>query len=261
VPGIGKYNPKYEAISKHTFQVVFEKQNYYDFNNINTDKNSSLDKTKSSFRVKTINANTTCERYIKTFEKTINRAQTQSKMATLNKSNETFSKNKKLKYNKTLTDNLSDSEAQMKTIQNMIQKNKDKVANKLDINNFNVNKKKLFFPKFKKKSKNNNDRTNYIISNSYSTKDKIFINSKNKDISKQLSIKNYISNLKKNIPKSKKSGNPNNQIVKNNNNSPLGIYEPNYSPIFTRTSSNFLTNRKKNNIKMKLFKNSFNFNK
>ena len=258
VPGIGKYNPKYDAISKHTFQVVFEKQNYYDFNNINTDKNSSLDKTKSSFRVKTINANTTCERYIKTFEKTINRAQTQSKMATLNKSNETFSKNKKLKYNKTLTDNLSDSEAQMKTIQNMIQKNKDKVANKLDINNFNVNKKKLFFPKFKKKSKNNNDRTNYIISNSYSTKDKVYNNAKK--IRNEKSIKDYISKIQKNIPTNKKSEKPNNQIVKNNNNSPMGIYEPNYSPIFSRTSSNFFTNRKKNNIKMKLFINSFNYN-
>ena len=261
VPGIGKYNPKYDAISKHIFQVVFEKQNYYDFNNINSDKNSSLDKTKSSFRVKTVNANSICERYFKTLEKKINRTQTQSKMTTLNKSNDTFSKNKKLKYYKTLTDNFNDSETQMKSIQNMKEKNKNKASNNLDINKFNANKNKLFFQKFIKKRENKNDKTNKIISNSYSTKDKIFINSKNKDISKQLSIKNYISNLKKNIPKSKKSGNPNNQIVKNNNNSPLGIYEPNHSPIFSRTSSNFLTIRKKNNIKMKLFINSFNFNK
>ena len=261
VPGIGKYNPKYDAISKHIFQVVFEKQNYYDFNNINTDKNSSLDKTKSSFRVKTINANSTCERYFKTFEKIINRTQTQSKMTTLNNINDTFSKNKKLKYNKTLTDNFNDSETQMKTIQNKIQKNKNKASNNLDINKFNVNKNKLFFQNFIKKRENKNDRTNKIISNSYSTKDKIYNNSKNKDISKQVSIKDYTSNLKKNIPKNKKSGKPNNQIMKNNNNSPLGIYEPNYSPIFSRTSSNFLTIKKKNDIKMKLFINSFNLNK
>ena len=261
VPGIGKYNPKYDAISKHTFQVVFERQNYYDFNNINTDKNSSLDKTKSSFRVKTVNANSTCERYFKTFEKTINRVQTQSKMITLNKNKDTISKNKKLKYNKTLTDNFSDSETQMKTIQNMVQKNKDKVANNLDLNNFNVNKKKLFFPKFKKKNESKINRTNYIISNSYSKKDKIYNNAKirNKNISNELSIKDIISNLKKNITKNKNNGIPNKQNAKNNNNSPLGIYEPNYSPIFSRTSSNFLTRRKKNNIKMKLFINLYNY--
>ena len=261
VPGIGKYNPKYDAISKHTFQVVFERQNYYDFNNINTDKNSSLDKTKSSFRVKTVNANSTCERYFKTFQKTINRVQTQSKMITLNKNKDTISKNKKLKYNKTLTDNFSDSETQMKTIQNMVQKNKDKVDNNLDLNNFNVNKKKLFFPKFKKKNESKINRTNYIISNSYSKKDKIYNNAKirNKNISNELSIKDIISNLKKNITKNKNNGIPNKQNAKNNNNSPLGIYEPNYSPIFSRTSSNFLTRRKKNNIKMKLFINPYNY--
>ena len=264
VPGIGKYNPKYDAISKHTFQVVFERQNYYDFNNLNTDKNSSsLDKTKSSFRVKTINTNSTCERYFKTFEKTINRAQTQSKMTTFNKSNDTFSGNKKLKYNKTLTDNFNDSEKQIRTIQNMIQKNEEKFGNNLDINNFNVNKKKLFFQKFKKKNEKKINKTNYIISNSYSTKDKIYNNAKNrkKNIKNELYIKNNISNLKKNITKNKKNEITNKQAPKNNNNSPLGIYEPNYSPIFSRTSSNFLSNRKKNNIKMKLFINSFNYNK
>ena len=245
VPGIGKYNPKYDAITKHTFQVVFEKQNFYDYNNANTDKNNSLDKTKSSFRVKTINANSTCERYFKTFKKTINRAQTQSKMTTLNKSNETFSKNKKLKYNKTLTDNWNDE---------------DKVNNNFDINIFNVNKKKLFFPRFKKKNENKFNRTNYI-SNSYSTKDKIFIKDIKNNINNELTIKDYISNNKKNISKNPKSRKPFNQIANNTNISPLGIYEPNYSPIFSRTSSNFLSNKKKNNMKMKLFINSYSINK
>ena len=244
VPGIGKYNPKYEAITKHTFQVVFGRQNFYDFN---TDKNSSLDKTKRSFRIKTLNSNSTCERYFNTFKKTINRAQTQSKMTTLNKKNTTFYKNKQLKYNKTLTDNLNDSEKKMKVIQNMIQKNEDRIVNHLDINNFKINKAKLFFPKFIKKeeNKNKNNKTKHAISNSYSTKDKIYNKSKIKNISNELPIKDYISNLKKNIPKNQKSGKHIKQNMKDNNFSPLGNYEPNYSPIFSRTSSNFFTNRKK----------------
>lgn len=281
---IGKYNPKYDVIRSHTYQVFFGKQNFYEFNaNTNSEKNINFDKTKSAlnFRYKTA-YNSKDKEYknldlnFKTIDqnKNNNNAKTQTKFILKNKSdnsNLSFKINN-MKSNKTLPNQAHRNNLRRKelTLQNLSYRNKLN-NNKSNLNDFNLNNKDevSFYPKIKKmklinsRSKYEKNEASLLNSNSYSKySNKNTLNTlNNKTIYNKkanYTKRNYSSTNSKRklyfnkIITNKKMGYLE-EVAKKNKNPPVGVYEPNYSTIFARTTNVFLPKKIKNkNLKKNL---------
>ena len=266
-PDIGKYNPKYEIIGKHTFQVSFGK-NFNDFNNIKTEDNSSLGKTKSFFNIKskTIYNSNNHNHIIDSFNtsnKKIIRTKTQTKMASNNKINKN-NKSRNIKIKNLKTENLfkeislNNFEKEEKSIEKLPKErasNKDR--NKINIDDFNhTNDYSLFFPKLKKRfNANNNTKENTDISpDSYSNT--LFNKSLIKS-NQNFTIRDYSFNVRQKgnvnfnkISSGKKDFCFFDEVAKKNRIPPVGIYDPSYSLIFSRTKDVFF-NRRNSNKKLK----------
>lgn len=272
-PDIGKYNPKYEIIGKHTYQVSFGKS-FYDFNNIKTEDNSSLAKTKNIFNIKSKTAyNNHCHlnENSKTSNKTIIRAKTQTKMTGINKINKNIkSRNAKIKNLKTVNlfkeISLNNFEKEEKSIENLTKKSAfNKGRNNLNINDFShTNEYSLFFPKLKKKFNINNNAIENTNINSDSYSNTLFNKSLIKN-NQNFTIRDYSLNVKQKgnvnfnkISSGKKGVCFFDEVAKKNRIPPVGIYDPSYSLIFSRTKNVYFNNRNSNKkLKKKLFNKIF----
>ena len=237
-PSIGTYNPIYEAIGKHTYQVKFEKKDFEDFNNI--DKYNSLESTDKSLNLKskTIYIDRTKHKLLD-FEKNKNRTHTEIKS--------NFSKIEKRKIE-------------------FINLTEGKKNNRININsqNNNLNKDLLLITKGKstKISKNNKN----IFLNSKNLK-KALYNQNTFDYKKNLtSRKKCLSrNIKGNVNFDKISSNKNvgcyfEEMAKKIVSPPIGIYHPNYSSIFAKSQTVYFPRNTKNVKKTLLNKVITNYN-
>ena len=204
-PDIGKYNPKYEIIGRHTYQVSFGK-NFNDFNNVKTEENSILGKTKSIFNIKSKTVYNNCKRNhinesLKTSNKKIIRAKTQTKMTGINKINQNHkTRNIKIKNLKTANlfkeISLNNFEKEEKSIANLTKENAFiKGRNNLNINDSNhTNDYSLFFPKLKKRLNTHNNAKENTDINPDSFSNTLFNKSQSKN-NQNFTIRDYSINI------------------------------------------------------------------
>ena len=270
-PDIGKYNPKYEIIGKHTYQVSFGK-NFSDFNNNKKEDNSSLAKTKSIFNIKSktiYNDHNHINESFKTSNKKIIKAKTQTKLAGVNKINKNnMSRNTKIKNLKTANlfkeISLNNFEKEEKSSENLRKESAfNKGRNKININVFNhTNNYSLFFPKLKKQFHNNAKENTEINPDSYSN---TFFNKSLSKNNPNFTIRDYSSNVRQKgnvnfnkISSGKKDVCFFDVVAKKNRIPPVGIYDPSYSLIFSRTKNVYFNKRNSNKkLKKKLFNKIF----
>ena len=274
-PDIGKYNPKYEIIGKHVYQVSFG-QNFYDFNNTKTEDNSILGKTKNIFNIKSktlynSHNHNHINETLKTSNKKIIKAKTQTKMTGVDKINKNIkSRNKKIKNLKTANlfkeIHLNNFEKEEKSIENLTkEKAFNKGRNKSNINDSNhTNDYSLFFPKLKKRfNANNNTKENTdIYPDSFS---KTLFNKSLSKNNQNFTIRDYSLNVKQkgnvnfnNISSGKKNACFFDVMAKKNRIPPVGIYDPSYSLIFSRTKNVYFDRGNSNKkLKKKLFNKIF----
>jgi hypothetical protein len=232
-PCLGVYNPSYESIGKHTYQVSFGK------------KTKSNDKKNNSYngRAKTINPY--MEDNNKKQIRKIHRLCCQ------------------MKYNYMINEN----DLEDKKIEDNNDEVKEHNINKLNKKEkkykkqFNNNEELLFFPKLRKhkRNKSNNENNFFNINTSIpmkntlynNTADKINFNPNNKS-NKAIRDNQNISNIKGMVKFDKISSNRNirgyfEELAKKNQSPPVGLYHPTYSSIFRRTTNVFI--KKRNNVK------------
>lgn len=240
-PCIGGYNPSYESIGKHTYQVSFGKQ-------IKNNKKSNSYNGKSKI--------------ISAYEEDNNKKKMrkQQKSQCQNKYNNMINKNE-LK-NEDIDDN--NKELNEDNINNEINKKEEKCLNK-----FNNNEELLFFPKLRKnkRNKSNNENNFFSINTTIPTKNTIYNNTADKinykdnhnnKINNEIIDNQKIYNIKGMIKFDKISSNKNigcyfEELAKKKQSPPVGIYHPSYSSIFRRTTNIIIKNKseskKFNNIK------------
>lgn len=274
-PDIGKYNPKYEIIGRHTYQVSFGK-NFNDFNNVKTEENSILGKTKSIFNIKSKTVYNNCKRNhinesLKTSNKKIIRAKTQTKMTGINKINQNHkTRNIKIKNLKTANlfkeISLNNFEKEEKSIANLTKENAFiKGRNNLNINDSNhTNDYSLFFPKLKKRLNTHNNAKENTDINPDSFSNTLFNKSQSKN-NQNFTIRDYSINIRQKgnvnfnkISSGKKDVCFFDEVAKSNRIPPVGIYDPSYSLIFSRTKNVYFNRRNSNKkLKKKLFNKIF----
>ena len=268
---IGKYNPKYEIIGKHIYQVSFGK-NFSDFNNNKTEDNFSLGKTKSIFNIKSktiYNNHNHINESFNTSNKKISKAKTQTKLTGVNKINKNnMSRNTKIKNLKTENlfkeISLNNFGKEEKSIENLNKESAfNKGRNKININAFNhTNDYSLFFPKVKKKFNNYAKENIEINPDSYSN---TFFNKSLSKNNPNFTIRDYSLNVRQkcNVNFNKISSGKKDVcffdiVAKNNRIPPVGIYDPSYSLIFSRTKNVYFNKRNSNKkLKKKLFNKIF----
>jgi len=263
-PCIGVYNPKYESIGKHTYQVSFGKQNLSDYNNKDRNHNN-IDNKNNSFNLKSKTLYSYREKNynLKKFEKDLNKAHTQIKFNRINKlkfKNKNTDENNL--FNKTNYNNNETNETNETIIHNSSRRIKRIMNHKNKINN---NEKILFFPKLKRNKRNKSNNENIILYLNTSTLKNSL--TKNRTINHNLINKRSMSireNNKNNnvkgiikfdkISSNRKIGGYFEEIAKKNQSPPVGIYYPSYSSIFRRTTNVFISNKKNKNKKFKNIK-------
>ena len=224
-PCIGAYNPIYNAIGKHSYQVKFEQKDFEEFNN--TDKFNSLENIDKSLNIKSktvYNDRTKHEKF--NFLKN-------NKNRTLTEIKTNFSKNKKRKielHDLTYSKN-----------------------NKIKINKNNIKDKDLLlFSKLKNKKRNKNNSNIFLNSKEFTN---TLYNQSNFDYKKNLTERNKSPslNIKGNVNFDKISTNKNigcyfEEMAKKIVSPSIGIYHPNYSSIFSKTKNVFFhsTSKRKN---------------
>ena len=284
-PDIGKYNPKYDVIDTHTYQVVFGKQNFYEFNSPNksnsNDKYGNLNNTKSSANInpKICYRNNSNDKRFKTEEsETINnisdRTKTQVKFNHKNKiqnNNSNISiKSKKLKSYKTTPNQLFRNNNKREEMNKQFLTYKNKLNKKRIMNEFNK-EEILLYPKIQNmkrnnnKSKNNTSILNSISYSKYSNKKETntIYNNTHYNNRANLTLRDHSSTINSkrklyfNRIVNTKIGYFE-EMAKKNDNPKVGQYEPNYSTIYARTTNVFLPIRNKNkNLKKKILKKIF----
>ena len=239
-PCIGVYNPQYDSIGKHCFQVIFAKKNFDDFN-----KDNNLEKTRSYFDIKskTIYSNRKVDKQLKDFEKSINKTDTQIKSFKKNKTN---SNHKRIKVKN--VNNLNINNVQKKKINLNIILNRNKVKNNIT-KIFNINEDLLFFPKLKRKKRNKNNNENLLLNSNNTFKNTFYrstLNNNNntnltiRDSSSIFKIKGYVDFDKS----SKKIICYFDEIAKQKKSPSVGTYHPCYSSIYERTTNIFFPIKK-----------------
>ena len=226
-PCLGVYNPLYEAIGKHKYQVTFEKQNFDDFNNKKgiRDKYNNLIEAKSyqDIKSKTINSSKNIRNHFTNFEKSINRTHTHKKCYHLNK------------YNNLIGENSDEGKKINLNILNLTQKIK---AKKIKKDLLYKNEDLLFFPKKIRKKRNKSSNENiFLKTNTYA----------NNTFSKKTNDTNYTErennnnayNIKGNVnfDKVKKSGCYFEEIAKKRISPAVGTYHPSYSTVYERSKN------------------------
>lgn len=247
-PCLGVYNPIYDAIGKHSYQVTFEKQNFTDFNN-NKDKSRdkyNLKKTDTYFNIRSIKSdNKKNKKLINNEKKISNKTQTQIKSNNNIYKNNSKSKNIK----KIITENNKEN-------------NKKKLSKKIFING-----DLIVFSKVKRNKRNKSTNENLalnIFKNTLSN-NSTFNNDNNnltvRDSTSFYKIKGNVNFDK--ISNNKKIGSYFEEIAKKRTSPAVGTYRPIYSSIFNRTTNIIFQNKMKNdnNIKKKfLYKIITNYN-
>ena len=241
-PCLGVYNPSYDAIGKHNYQVTFEKQNFEDFNNnnkTNRDKNNNLMKKDgdNDMKFNTIYSTSRNKNKFINFEKSINRTHTQMKCYHIDK----YSHLRKSINNSEYKINL-DLNSKSLTQRN----NDEKVTKKI----FLSNNDDLLFSSQNKIKKRNKLRKEKFFLKTYHT-----FNSKPNLIrreSQKVRDKSPVFNLKGIIKFdkiSKKKGCYFDELAKEKIGPPVGVYHPNYSTIYSRTKNIIFNIPKKENKK------------
>lgn len=235
-PCLGIYNPSYEAIGKHKYQVTFGNQNYDDFNNnkSNRDKYNNLIETNSyrDIKSKTIYSRRNKDNYFINFEKTINRTHTQMKCYHINK------------YNK-LKRKSSDEDEKKIDLNSLRLRQKIKVKKIKRKNLLCNNEDLIFFPKKirNKRNKSSNEniflKTNTNTNNTFSKKTN-YTNFKEREHSNVYNIKGNV-----NFDKTLKSGCYFDEIAKKRISPPIGTYHPSYSTVYARIRNVIFPTQKK----------------
>ena len=231
-PEIGRYNPLYNSINKHTHQTVFSLKNFEEYNSIISKQKMKLNKKLNNHKTKSYENN--------------------------NKNNMTESKNNIKIPNKTSTLNFN-TDDKINYISDKENESKNKINKDIFYNTAIVRKRKN-----KNESRNMNKNNHCLRFETYCPRkpliNKIFYQTEN-----NLQKPKYGTpkNIKGSIIFNKVSSNKNSKnyfekLINQKKNIPsLGFYRPNYSSVTHKTMNVFFDGRKneKNNMKfMKLKK-------